>query len=344
MTTGFDADELALSVRTLAPFFDGKRLLLTGGTGFFGTWLVRTLLAMIDRLAVRASLTLLTRAPERVRRELPDIAGHPAVTLLGGDVRSFAFPDGPFDCVIHGATPASAALTAGNPLEMFDIIVSGTRHVMDFCRQAGVGRMLFVSSGAVYGPQPPTCAHITEDFPGAPDPLDPGSAYGEGKRAAEWLCAAWAEKGDLKIPVARPFAFLGPGLPLDRHFAAGNFLADAVAGRPIEGKGDGTPYRSYMYPMDLAAWLLTILVKGQSGRAYNVGSDEAVTIAALARRIEDAAGGLPVRFAQTPDPRKPASRYVPCVDRARNELGLTVRVGLTEAISRTLSALGGRNG
>jgi len=153
--------------------------------------------------------------------------------------------------------------------------------VLEFCRQAGTKRMLFVSSGAVYGKQPATVPHVPETYAGSPDPLAPGNAYAEGKRAGEFLCAAFAAANDLEIPIARPFAFLGPGLPLERHFAAGNFLADALAGRPLAVNGDGTPYRSYMYPTDLTAWLLTILAKGQSGRAYNVGSDEAVTIGEL---------------------------------------------------------------
>jgi len=340
--TGWETDVRPLE--GLASVLGGGRLLMTGGTGFFGQWLARALLTMVDRLGLDLSLVVLARSPERVRRELPDIAGHAAVTLWGGDVRDFAAPPGPFAWAIHGAATASAALTAADPLEMFGTIVAGTKHVLTVCRTLGVGRMLFISSGAVYGPQPPACSHLPEDYGGAPDPLDPGSAYGQGKRAAEWLCAVAQASGGPEIPIARPFAFLGPGLPLTRHFAAGNFLADALAGRPITVTGDGSPYRSYMYPTDLAVWLLTILAKGRSGRAYNVGSDQGVTIADLARHIGAAAGGLPVVIAGTPDPGKPASRYVPDIDRARLELGLTVRVGLNDAITRTLAALRGRNG
>lgn len=342
--TGWAAADEPLFAETLAPFFDGTRLFVTGGTGFFGQWLVRTLLAMARRFDVRLAVTMLTRSPERLRQVLPDIAGDPAVTVWPGDVRSFAFPEGAFPWVIHAAATASAALNATAPLEMFDTIVRGTRRVLDLCRRAGTRRLLFVSSGAVYGTQPPELSHIPEDYPGGPDPLAPGNAYGEGKRAAEFLCATAAAAEGLAIPIARPFAFLGPGLPLDRHFAAGNFLADALAGRAVAVRGDGTPYRSYMYPTDLVAWLLTILAKGQSGRAYNVGSDEAVTIGDLARRMAITAGGLPVTIARTPDADTPAARYVPSVDRARRELGLSLHVGLSEAITRTLTALQGRNG
>lgn len=340
--TGWEPGDEPLFAETLAPFLDGKRLLVTGGTGFFGQWLLRTLFAMIRRFDLRLAITLLTRSPARLYRELPDIVGHPAVSIWAGDVRSFAFPDGPFPCVIHAAATASAELNTTAPLEMFDTIVAGTRRVLELCRQAGTRRMLFVSSGVVYGRQPSEIPHISEDNTGGPDPLAPGNAYGEGKRAAEFLCAACAGADGLEIPVARPFAFLGPGLPLHRHFAAGNFLADALAGRPIAVTGDGTPYRSYMYPTDLIAWLLAILARGESCRAYNVGSDEAVTIGELALRIGAAAGGLPVTIAHLPDPGRPPARYVPAIDRAREELGLSLHVGLSEAISRTLTSLRGQ--
>jgi nucleoside-diphosphate-sugar epimerase len=87
---------------------------------------------------------------------------------------------------------------------------------------------------------------------------------------------------------------------------------------------------------------LAILARGESCRAYNVGSDEAVTIGELALRIGAAAGGLPVTIARLPDPGRPPARYVPAIDRAREELGLSLHVGLSEAISRTLTSLRGQ--
>ncbi len=126
------------------------------------------------------------------------------------------------------------------------------------------------------------------------------------------------------------------------HFAIGNFLNAAIHNRPIEIKGDGTPYRSWMYMSDLAAWLWTLLVRGQSHRAYNVGSDEDYSIAAAAKLVAqtlrpDGKGGsdLPVHIHGVADPLFPANRYVPSIERARQELGLKVRVPLAEAVRRT---------
>ncbi len=194
-----------------------------------------------------------------------------------------SFPQGQFSHVIHAATEASAKLNGDAPLVMFDTIVDGTRRVLQFSLSHSVGRFLFVSSGAVYGNQPSHLTHISESFAGGPDPLDRASAYAEGKRAAELLCAVTASPS-LETTVARCFAFVGPYMQLDAHFAIGNFIADALGGGPVHVKGDGSPFRSYLYASDLAVWLWTMLFKGRSGRAYNVGSEDALSIAARGPR------------------------------------------------------------
>jgi nucleoside-diphosphate-sugar epimerase len=319
-----------------APFRNAS-ILLTGGTGFFGIWLVHVLCALSARQDLGLRLTLVSRSPAAFCAKHPELARNDAISCITGDVRTFAYPDAAYDYVIHAAASASAALNRDDPLAMYDTIVSGTRHVLDFLRERPA-RMLLVSSGAVYGRQPPDLYGFPETYPGSPDHLSPGGAYAEGKRTAEHLCAAYADLYGLEIPIARPFAFLGPYLPMDRHFAAGNFLADALAGRTIEVQGDGSPYRSYMYPTDLVVWLLTLLTRGRSCRAYNVGSDRAVSIRELADVIASAAGGLSVRVARQPDPDVAPARYVPDIDRAREELGLSLDVDLAQAVSRTLKA------
>ena len=138
--------------------------------------------------------------------------------------------------------------------------------------------------------------------------------------------------------IARCFAFVGPHLPLDTGFAAGNFIRDALRGGPIQVKGDGTPRRSYLYAADLAAWLWTILVEGRPGRAYNVGSDADLSIRELADEVRKVvAPQADVTVAKQPEPGKLAERYVPDITRARTDLRLGVWISLQDAIARTVA-------
>lgn len=323
-----ELDEVVDSAGPLWESLRDSRILITGGTGFFGSWLVETFARANSRLRLGARATVLARHTEALRRKSPQLADDPRLEWCDCDVRSGRLPEGAFSHVIHAATAASAISNQQNLLEMMSVIVDGTRRVLDLALRSQA-RFVFVSSGAVYGPQPADLPNVAEDHAGAPPLLDPRFAYAEAKRLAE-LCAACA----LPAVIARPFAFVGPGLPLDQHFAIGNFIGDGLALRPIRVKGDGTTVRSYLYASDLAGWLWTLLVSGQPRRAYNVGSEEAVSIRELASSI-GAHFGVPVQIDKTPVPGAPVDRYVPSTRRAREELGLSQRVPLAEAIRRT---------
>jgi len=208
--------------------------------------------------------------------------------------------------------------------------------VLNFAAQCGAKQFLLTSSGAVYGRQPAAITHLAEDYNGGPDVSQKESVYGECIRMKELLCAIYARQHGLEVKVARCFAFVGPYLPLDAHFAIGNFIRDAMAGGPIKVNGDGTSYRSYLYAADLAIWLWTILLRGASNRPYNVGSRQPVSIAQLAEAVRrTVAPQAEIQIAQKPVPGQPAARYVPETARAEQELGLREWVSLEEAIRRT---------
>jgi nucleoside-diphosphate-sugar epimerase len=310
----------------------GARIFITGGTGFFGCWLLESLAWANDKLDLHCEAVVLTRNANAFRLKAPHLAAHPAIRFHQGDVRTFDFPAGSFSHVIHAATESSSGLNERDPLGMLDSIVEGTRRVLDFSVAAGARKFLLTSSGAVYGKQPPEVTHVPETYPGAPDCLDPKSAYGEGKRVAELLCAIYHRRHGLETKVARCFAFTGPYLPLDSHFAIGNFIRDAMEQRPIVIKGDGTPLRSYMYAADLAIWLWTLLVEGEPCRAYNVGSEEQLSIAQLAMACDERGQVQVLRAAQ---PGQPPQSYVPSTARVREELGLEQYVPLDESIRLT---------
>ena len=340
-----DVRDVLSRTASLWPDLKGASVFVTGATGFFGIWLLETLLAGNRELSLGMRVVALSRNPKRFAAKAPHLADDVAVTWVTGEVRGFPFPAGPITHVIHAAAESTSNQNARDPQTMFDVCLEGTRRVLALAREKRVARMLFTSSGAVYGRQPPELSHVPEDFAGGPDPLDRHSAYAEGKRAAEFLCGLAASEPVPPVPVtiARCFAFVGPHLPLDVHFAIGNFLRDALAGGPIRISGDGTPFRSYLYAADLAEWLITILLRGQPGRAYNVGSDQAVSIAELAAYVADvmASERPEVIVAKQPVPGAAVPRYVPDCGRAAAELGLAVATPLKTSIARTLRFAGG---
>jgi dTDP-glucose 4,6-dehydratase len=322
------------ALRTLA----GARIFITGGTGFVGKSLVESLLWANDRLNLGVSAVLLTRHPDRFLAQSPPLAQHPAVRLLHGNVCNFEFPSGNFAYVIHAATEPQVDPSPQHPLGAFDQDIDGTRRVLEFARTHGVHRLLFTSSGAVYGKQPPDLTHVPEEYTGAPLSDDVCSAYGQAKRVSEFMCAMYARQYGFSALIARLFAFVGPHLPLDINFAIGNFIRDVLAGHAIRIDGDGTPYRSYLYAADLAIWLWTILAQGESARPYNVGSPEALTMLDLARAV----AGLTtpetaIKIATQAQPGASAARYVPCTKRAEQELGLYARIPLPDAVRRTFN-------
>jgi nucleoside-diphosphate-sugar epimerase len=336
-----DLDFILERTRELWQELRGGQVFITGGTGFFGCWLLESLLAANRAAGLDVSVTVLSRNPETFRQARPHLALDPAMTLLEGDVRRFAFPDGRFKYVIHAATETWARPGAGGSVELLETILDGTERVLQFAASHGTEKLLFTSSGAVYGPQPEGMSHLREDYPGAPDPLAPNSAYGEGKRGAEALCAAYAQQFGMKCKIARCFAFVGPLLPLDQHFAIGNFIRDALGGGPIQVQGDGTARRSYMYASDLARWLWTILLSAPSGQAFNVGSAQSVSIEELANTVRSALGvATDVMIARRASAGSPVHQYVPCVQKAEQQLGLRCEVPLEEAIRKTARSYG----
>lgn len=323
--------------RHLWPMLRGQSLFITGGTGFFGRQLLECLRLANQLHALDLRVTVLSRDPGGFLRQSPALAGDPAFAFIAGDVRSFGFPAGDFTHVLHLATTSAHETFAGeDPLNKFDVLVQGTRRVLDFAQERGVRNFLFTSSGVVY--HPVGDAPVSEASFQAPPTHDPATALGQAKRAAEFLCSHYAARNGWHLGLARCFSFVGPGLPLDIHYAIGNFIAQALANRPITVQSDGLALRSYLYTGDLVLWLLTLLLGGPGGRPCNVGSDEAITIGDLAHLVRDLLQPRQeVHILKTPmvaTGNPPRSAYVPDITLARQH-GLDIWTDLPTAIRST---------
>lgn len=316
------------------------KLLVTGGTGFFGRSILKFMATnpcLVD-LSRYEKVVVVTRSPYKFKSQYPILAALPWLSLFQGDVTdanslSPLLQEGPFDAILHAATDStdSASLTA---TQQFDQIVIGTRNMLDLAVSTRVTRFLLTSSGGVYGPQPNDILEISEDYHGIPDPLLPSSTYGLAKRMAEHLCCLYQRRYGIETVIARCFAFVGEDLPVDAHFAIGNFIRDAIRKDAIYVKGNGSPIRSYMDQRDLALWLLTLLGQGSPGQAYNVGSDESISIKDLAYLVRDiiAPQKSVIILGEASADNISRNRYVPSIIKAKTDLRLQLSFSLSAAI------------
>lgn len=332
-----DLEHIATNGGEIFRGLNGAHVLITGASGFIGGWMTESLSWVRDHLGVDIRATLLLRDPRRFAASFPHLAASRAIQLVPGSIETASIDRLALTHVVHAAGPITHRGVPKTPFGTFDVIATGTRRLLKLSADQGARRFLLLSSGAVYGPQPPSMEELHEDFGGGPDPMNPSSAYAEAKRAAELLCSTANHLNRIETVVARGFSFVGPRLPLDSVFAVGNFLADGLAGRPIRVTGDGRPFRSYLHAADAAIWLWTMLVRGQSGRAYNVGSNVSCTIRQLANEVGELwKPPIPVVVEGRDESVDPAPRYVPSIERASGELGLAVRIPRSEALRRTV--------
>ncbi len=336
---GVCLDDLQLILeKTPANVWDAlrqQRIFITGGTGFVGCWLLEALIWANQQLNLNLSITILSRNPAAFVLKAPHLANNTIVHMLQGDVNDLKKINNLFDIVIHAAT--DVVKTDTDSLIVFNDIVNGTKETLALAQRSKAQRYLLTSSGAVYGRQPDSLSYISENYLGAPNTLDVKSAYGQGKRVSEWLVNCHAQQYGLGVKIARCFALLGPYLPMDAHFAAGNFISDGLNHKTISVNGDGTACRSYLYAADMTIWLLTILINGESGQYYNVGSDHSISIKNLAENISNIIySENKVSIAEQPIQNRPIQKYVPDVTKAKTELNLLIYTNLQTAISKTV--------
>lgn len=310
----------------------GQHILITGCTGFFGKWLLATL-AAINLKGAGITVTVISRSPESFLAGYAEYKTYPWLFWLKSDVRSLrSLPmERPVNLIIHAATDTSA-VAHSDALGMFDTIVEGARQILDLAIRTGASRILFTGSGAQYGAidagQP-----VSEDARHACESNVVTSVYAEAKRVQETLAAIYAARHGVEVVFTRCFAFAGPGIALDGHFAIGNFVRDALWRDELVLQSNGQAVRSYLHGADLATWLLTLLVKGRNAEAYNVGSDQALSIVELARRVVACiAPGKLVRVLGHESPGQPRSYYVPDIGKAR-ALGLDIWTSLDDSIT-----------
>ncbi len=315
----------------------GDTLVVTGGTGFMGSWIAEMVACLNDLHGFNTRLLLIARSTDHFRATRPHLASRRDITLVKSDVRhTVEFPK-ETNWLIHAAANPDSSFHATNPVETLSVIGEGTSSVLratDRC--ASLKMLLNVSSSLVYGGQPLDLERMPESFGGAPSCGSASSAYAEAKRFAETFCAAARSQARIPTLTARPFAFIGPYQSMDRPWAINSFIREAIQGEAIRVSGDGRTVRSYMYPADMAFWLLRVLSGGTAGQIFNLGSPEGIQLGELATMISEHFQPRPEIHLSTAPGHTQPSRMVPDVSAAQKALGLTLRIPLKTALERTI--------
>ena len=312
-----------------------KPLVITGASGFVGTWLTLSWVAAYKKFNGRGQLLITSRNPQSLIPLTKVVDANSPLTALSIDIRNLEIPsEFRNGNLIHAATPASAALNASDPAAMLKVIIEGQERVLAEAVRMN-NKVLFLSSGAVYGRQPLDLERIPETWEGAPQIGDSNSAYHEGKRVAELMGNIAASKQGLHFITARLFAFIAPFLPLGTHFAAGNFIRDAVTSNKIEIQSGGGSIRSYLYATDLCSSLWALLARGQSINAYNVGSEQEVSIRNLAAEVVNCTNREAEVVINGFDTSENVTRYIPLVEKIKKEIGVSQSIPLSQALLRT---------
>ena len=311
-----------------------QTLLVIGGTGFFGKSILDSFKrGKLEKWRIERVIAM-SRNAESLRKEAPQLISS-KVELYSADITTTTTL--PFaDIVIHAAVSTDAARYLSRPLEEQQNIQSGTYNYCSLAKKYHAkSKILYVSSGAVYGKQPANLTHIPEDY-AAKDlsELPDGKRdYAFAKRDAENAIKKIGQEG-LSVSIARCFAFVGPWLPRNQHFAIGNFIEDGLQGRSITVKANKAVYRSYMYADDLVEWMMTIAHHASPEcPVYNVGSDQAVLMGGLARLVANEFG-VDVQVPEIND--MTVEHYIPSTEKAKRELCLTLRYDLVETIRQTI--------
>ena len=305
---------------------NNSNILITGGTGLFGKSILNALIFI--RKYFNFEITVLSRNKNNFLINYPEF-NLEFINFINGDIRNFDCNNKNFDYIIHAATPASAKLENENPKEMYSIILEGTKNIINIAKNMNVKKLLFTSSGAVYGEQYQSVKSFKEDYEGCPI-----TYYGKAKKVSEDIFL----NSNINVSIARCFALVGPYLNLDIHFAIGNFIRDVMENRDIIIKGDGRPLRSYLYTADLVLWLLTILLKSENNSIYNVGGEDGISIYDLAKKVAKQNNNYTgkIKVLTEANYNYPAPKYIPNNEKIIKELGVKENYTLDNAIKRTI--------
>jgi UDP-glucuronate decarboxylase len=319
----------------------GTTLLVTGAAGFLCSFVLDAIVALNEHFQHPCHVIALdnfrTALPERVEH----LRANPNVTFVSHDVTVPYEPPVPVRWILHGASIASPTFYRRFPLETIDANVVGTRLMLELAGRQNVAGFLQLSSSEIYGDPEAAAVPTTEEYLGRVSCTGPRACYDESKRLGETLCLIYHRRDETPVKIVRPFNVYGPGQRLDDARIIPDLVSAALEERPIVLFSDGSATRAFCYLGDFMRGMLSVLVAGAPGEAYNVGNDQEMSIAAAAETMAQVAGSDRVRVEYrrsndvdylTDNPQ----RRCPSLAKVTAATGYRPEIGLHEGLARTL--------
>ena len=313
-----------------------KSILITGGTGFFGKWFLEAIFYANKNYNTNILTTVITRNEDKFFLENPHYKNNKFLKIIQTDILDLKKINHKFDFLLHmAATSAKETFNGETDANKTKTLSNGEKNIMDIAIKNNIPKILFTSSGVVYGSSSKDMKEegdvsLTLD-------LEKRNGLAKGKILAEDTISNMSLENNINFKIARCFSFVGPYLPLDIHYAIGNFINDAIFNDKILINGNGSPYRSYLYISDTLIWLIKLLVGNDEG-VFNVGSEKRIQIIDLARMVRDVVSPSKKVIIQEKDIQEGNFKrniYLPNTLKIRNSLGVKEWTSLEDAILKT---------
>ncbi|NBV06106.1 MAG: NAD(P)-dependent oxidoreductase [Proteobacteria bacterium] len=313
-----------------------KSILVSGASGFFGRCLLECLLHLDWRHGLNIKIYAVSRNLESFKKKFP-ILSSSKINLIESNISQLKDFHDKVDYIIHAACDTSSERLKNSPHKFLEENYLGTQNMLEIARSNKGCRFLYLSSGAIYGAQNLDMKLRLESDLSAPDLQKISSVYGEAKRLGEILCSIYSSSYAVQTSVARCFSFVGPYMNFDGHYAIGNFIRDVANNKDVILQSKSKTYRSYLYSIDLAIWLMRILISAPNNSVYNVGSSQEILIEDLAGLVvKTLSSKSKIAFSDNQGfNTSSSSRYISCNEKAKLELGLEQYTSLEKAIKST---------